>query len=80
MGYTARQTPRSVHKKKEKLKSSYSKWYILEKYPSCIRSPRIGLGWLPVRCQAVRMMDVGWSGTQVPGGLVSPRLAWVMGV
>lgn len=34
------------------VKSSFGKKYVLENYVSCILSPKVGPGWLSVRCQA----------------------------
>lgn len=72
-----RKKSRSVPKK-EKIKSSYSKKYLLENYQSCSLSPRIGPGWLSVRglnneCQ----MAVRRSAYVSPG---NQRVTWRSGV
>lgn len=61
---TARQKPRNIPKRK--VKTSYSKKYVLEKTQSCILSPRIGPAPLSVRCEAVWTMDARWSGYLSP--------------
>lgn len=63
----ARQKPRSVLNRKEKL-NSYGEKCIPESNQFCILNLE-GLGGLSVRCQMVWMLDIRWSGCWTSGGL-----------